>query len=133
MALVATDLGSAAAVALVTGQALTLHLFQNNYTPVKGSVLANFTEANFGGYTGGVALAGWTAPALSAGRMVSQANPITQTCDGTGAANTIYGYYVKDAANVVQWAERNPVGGTVISVVGQQFVVLPKYSQVSEF
>jgi hypothetical protein len=33
-----------------SGMALTYHLFKNDYTPVAGSVLADFTESTFGGY-----------------------------------------------------------------------------------
>jgi hypothetical protein len=133
MPLVQTDNGSKGVVILQTAVALTLKLFRNDYTPVKGSVAGDFTEANFSGYSGGVALGGWSAPAIVGGRAVSTANTVTQTHNGGATSNNIYGYYVVDAGGVVWWAERDPNGPILMSVNGQQYQVIPKWSAVSEF
>ncbi len=81
-----------------------LRLFTNNYTPVEGSVYANFTEATAAGY-GEIELEGndWTI-ATSTG--VTTAEFAQQTFTFT-AASTNYGYYVvNNAKNQVLWAER---------------------------
>ena len=81
-----------------------LRLFTNNYTPVEGSVYADFTEATVDGYAE-IELEGndWTI-ATSTG--VTTATFAQQTFTFT-AASTNYGYYVvNNAKNQVLWAER---------------------------
>ena len=81
-----------------------LRLYTNNYTPVEGSVVANFTEANAAGYAA-IALTGasWTI-ASDAG--VTTAEYAEQTFTFT-AASTDYGYYVTNSAGTqVLWAEK---------------------------
>lgn len=133
MALVQTDNGSKEVVELVTLVTLTMKLFRNDYTPVKGSVVGDFTEANFSGYAGGQVLTGWSGPAISGGRAFSNATTLVWTHNGGATSNLIYGYYVVDGSNVVWWAERNPAGPVTLSTNGQQLQVAPQYTQVSEF
>ena len=81
-----------------------LRLFTNNYTPVEGSVYADFTEATADGYAE-IEIEGndWTI-ATSVG--VTTAAFAQQTFTFT-AASTNYGYYVvNNAKNQVLWAER---------------------------
>ncbi|MCK4447173.1 MAG: hypothetical protein KAW56_08825 [Candidatus Marinimicrobia bacterium] len=81
-----------------------LRLFTNDYTPVEGSVVANFTEAVAAGYAA-IALAGadWTI-ATSVG--VTTAEQPQKTFTFT-AASTDYGYYItNNAGTQVLWAER---------------------------
>lgn len=69
----------------------TLRLFKNNYVPVHGSTEANFTEATGGGYAAKVLTpATWIITPGSP----SQAVYPTQSFVFTGAAPTIYGFYV---------------------------------------
>lgn len=83
-----------------------LVLFQNNYNPVPGSVLANLTLATFSGYAPGNVVNG--AVAINGGGIAQMsAGTVTFTHNGGGVANTIYGYAVIDNANnVLIWAER---------------------------
>lgn len=82
---------------------LTVHLFQNDYTPVLGSVLSDFDEADFTGY-GPIDGYGNTAGSVTGGVMVSQyrdthggllVTPFIFTVSAIPiVGNTIYGYYV---------------------------------------
>ena len=84
-----------------------LKLYNNNYTPGQATVLADFTEATFTGYTGTTfARSAWGA---------ATANPVTnkgeisasQISWTAGSAETVYGYYVTsdDVSPVLLWAE----------------------------
>lgn len=113
---------------------IRLHLFTNNYTPVAGSVLANFTEATFVGYASAI-VGAWAAPSTSGGRASSQPPVITFTAPGGGLPQTVYGYYVTDAAStIVYWAERDPAATPfVFSAPGNQYSVQLKLTEGSEF
>lgn len=79
-------------------------LFDNNFTPAATSVLADFTQAAFNGYTaGGAALANPVYAALDASnnRQVTW-DAVTWTKAAGGATDTVYGaYFVLDAANTL--------------------------------
>lgn len=84
-----------------------IKLYTNNYTPAQGTLLADFTEATFTGYTG-------TTFARSAWGTAS-ANPVTnkgeisanQVSWTAGSSETVYGYYVvsDDGSPKLLWAE----------------------------
>jgi len=81
-----------------------LCLFTNNYTPVEGSVYADFTEAVAAGYAR-ITLTGasWTITTTTG---VTTATYAQQTFTLT-AASTNYGYFViNNAGDKVLWAER---------------------------
>lgn len=83
-----------------------LGVYKNDYTPVSGSVFADFTAANFSGYA--VATPSFSAATTVNGRgeiIDSAARDFTH--NGGGTSNTCYGYYVYDNANSkILWAER---------------------------
>ena len=81
-----------------------LHLFKNDYTPVEGSVVADFTECTADGYAAiELTDSSFTAES-SAG--VTTAEYEQQTFTLTGAS-TDYGYYItNNAGTQVLWAER---------------------------
>jgi len=110
MSLVVPDVGELIILdALVAGDTLAAfecRLYQNNYTPVQGSVIGSFTVATFSGYA-----ADWCA--FGSATTVSNKAKIVGTTDvefthnGGGTSNTIYGYYVVDTVSgEVVWAER---------------------------
>jgi hypothetical protein len=84
----------------------TIHLFNNNYTPVLGSTAENFTETSFSGYSS-VAMTRSTWQTATTSGSVAQiqfgASPVTWTCTGSG--DTIYGAYILDGSNNLLWAE----------------------------
>ena len=85
----------------------TLYLYQNDYTPVSGSTLANFTEADFDGYTiMTLSQATWASVSLNgSGKAESSYTQQSWTCGSTG--NTIYGYYITgNTSGELLWAEK---------------------------
>lgn len=80
-----------------------LHLYANNYTPVEGSAIANFTECTAAGYAAKtLAGASWSIATTSG---TSEASYAEQTFTFT-AAQTVYGYFVTNSAGtVLLWAE----------------------------
>ena len=81
-----------------------LKLFTNNYTPVEGSVVADFIECVAAGYAA-ITLtgAGWTI-ATSVGVTTAEQPQKTFTLT---AASTDYGYYITNGAGTkILWAER---------------------------
>jgi len=67
-------------------------LFQNNYVPVAGSVLADLTAATFSGYAVGTPVYG--AATTVANRANAVAAALNFDHNGGATANTIYGWYV---------------------------------------
>lgn len=111
-----------------TGEALTLRLYVNDYTPTATSAWANFTEASFGGYAvKTLTRASWVAPTTN----VAGAGSISyaaQQWSATGAA-TVYGYYVCTAGNVVVWAQRFSVPRVLTS--GAVLTLTPSFTLAS--
>ncbi len=110
-------------------------LFQNDWTPVVDDTISAVVIANFGGYTGLLDLVSW----LYAG--VTWVDPratvihpdVYWTADGT-STNTIYGYYVVDAAGLLAWAERRTSGGVIVGATAlQTYTVSPRFTFRSEF
>lgn len=87
---------------------MLLDIFTNNYTPLVGSVIANFTLGAWDTYAQ-VTLDKtlWNA-ATTDGSDVSHKTYPVQYFDApsTGGDVTVYGYVVHDAAGVVLFAER---------------------------
>ena len=118
---------------LVTDEALSVRLYKNDYTPVYGSVLADFEECDFVGYTRRViARADWTAPVLdgNSARTSRIAGAFTYTNGGAGDT-TIYGcYLVGGLSNRVYYARRFTPPRVI--VYGGQLLVLPSVVLRSE-
>lgn len=101
---VVTNLGEVSALTKWLNQTLTLKLYSNDVTPEDDSTASTFTECTASGYS---------AKTLSAGgATVTGGDPTSaayapQTFTLTGAA-TVYGYYVVNGSNDVEWAERLP-------------------------
>lgn len=85
----------------------SLRLYRNSYVPHSGSVLSDFTIANFTNYANKtIARGDWSTPVTN-GSNKGQSTVATQswTCGASG--NTIYGYYVVGATSgKVLWAEK---------------------------
>ena len=73
-----------------------VRLFASNTTPTSASVLADFTEASFAGYTSGGTAPVYAAPATVSGQGKMSASQITFTRSSTGTAQIIYGWYLVD-------------------------------------
>lgn len=96
------------------GQGDLIHLFTNNHAPSVTDVLADYTELAAGWYTP-QGLAVWTAPAFAVDTSKTVNAPLTWTNAG-GAAVTVYGYFVTNAAGtVLLWAEMDPNAPIVLN------------------
>jgi hypothetical protein len=78
-----------------------LRLYQNNYTPVEASVLANFTEATFSGYASNASVNFGSASEVANKAQVTDAAARVFTHNGGATANTVYGYYYATALKVI--------------------------------
>jgi hypothetical protein len=89
----------------VLNPSVHFHLFANNLTITRATVLGDFTEMIATGYAPiNVNLADWVLQGIVADHGVSQAAPIAFLTSDVGA-NPAYGYFVTDASNAVLfWA-----------------------------
>lgn len=98
MAIVYPNVGRVYAAQLVTKKAtpedLILRLFKNNVSPAVGSVLADFTEATFSGYSlVTLTPANWSETSATVVR--SDYAPAVEFTSDAGSQNEdIYGYYI---------------------------------------
>jgi len=103
------------------GGSMTLKLYSNDFTPLLASVVGDFTESTFTGYSARtLARSGWGAPATNAqGKGELQFSPdLTWTA---ASSQTVQGYFVVDASNVMIFAEkfaqsRNLVSGDILTL-----------------
>lgn len=81
-----------------------MKLYSNDFTPLPTSILGDFTEATFGGYT-------MQAPTFSApvydqnGIPAAPMGPVTFTCDGS-SSGFAYGWYLIDSTGALVCAGR---------------------------
>jgi hypothetical protein len=112
---------------------LRLHLFQNNYTPADGDTVANYTEANFTGYSPPI-LGPWTPATIAAPRAVATCTPVLFAVGPVPTVgNQVYGYYVTDVTGSLVWAERDPGAPVPMLNNGDQYRITPGFSYRSEF
>ena len=109
-----------------------LSLYQNNYTPIGGTVLADLVEADFPGYAP-IELVGWPNAALNADFKASTQLPMQFfTCSGSATPNNIYGVYVVSAVGDLLYVERNPSAPIAMNTAGQLYGYLPRFTDRSE-
>lgn len=111
---------------------VVFHLYKNNVTPVKGSVLADFDEVDTFGYTSiTVVAADWTTSGVAGDQGTLLAAPIAFTA--AGGAWTVYGYYVTDLAGAeVLWAARFDSAPITVASGASQLVI-PIVGDFSQF
>lgn len=138
MALVVLNTGKPLLISLLFKDAAVpalpwyLVLYKNNFTPLETSVLADFTEATFTGYSPEeLTRATWQAPAMVANKALIQygTGPITWTA--TAAFQTIYGYLIfQGVTNTGIIAERfaTPIDLSLYPVAG----VLPRVTLATD-
>jgi hypothetical protein len=114
------------------GANVVIRLYQNNYTPVAGSVLASFTVANFSGYAQVTPAFG--AAGIVAGNVQTDDTAARDfTVAAGGVSNTIYGYYVVDTVlGKCLWAERF-ASAIVMTNVGDQIELTAALTAASLF
>lgn len=95
----------------------TLGLFVSNHTPVVADTKATYTaiEATFAGYAQ-VAITTFVSLGIDGnGNEQIQATAVVFTASGSGLPQTVYGYFLFDAANKVIAAELDPAPFTLTS------------------
>ena len=104
-------------VGLNTAQDLNLSLFVNNYTPVKASTAADFTECSLAGYSSiPLAANNWNS-AVAATPSYIEYPQQTFTFTYNGSQSPVYGYYLTQA-----------ISGNL--VYAERFAVAPRYIEV---
>jgi len=112
---------------------LTARLYKNNHTPADADTSANYTVANFDGYSE-IDMGGWTAAILAANHALSQATPLVWICTGAGTPNDVYGWFVVvRGTNDLVWAERFTAAPLPMNQAGDQITVNPVITDASEF
>ncbi len=118
--------------ALSVGENFILNLYKNLYSPASGSILSDFTVADFTDYAAmTLARTTWSAAETVAGKASSTygATPLSWTCGATG--NTVHGYYVTGAtSNTVLWAEQFASARVLASA--DVLNLTPKFTLASE-
>jgi len=94
---------------IATGGDLTMALYKNDYAPVPGSELADFTEADFPGYVSQlIGSTDFGAPTVT-DHVASSVSGVVLTFvgdPGTWTPQTIYGYFVTDWNSDYFFAEK---------------------------
>lgn len=108
---------------------IKIRLFKNNNTPVAGSVLADFTQADFSGYStvGDATLSFGSITVNGSNQSTMTATGVTWTHNGGATANTIYGHLIYNSVTskclkAVLWATPftiNTSGQTITVTVTQ--------------
>ena len=105
---------------------VSLRLFQNDYTPVEGSVVGDFTVATWTGYANKTLTgASWTVTLADPSEASYAIQTFTSSAGSQNQAN--YGYYITNAAGTVLiYAERFTDGPYTIVNNGDTISVTPK-------
>jgi hypothetical protein len=112
--------------------ALTMHLYQNSFSPYDAMTIGMFTESTFGGYSA-LAITGWATPTFVSPRAVMNASALLWTATGSGLPQNVYGYYVTDGAGNLIFAQYDPNAPVVLVNPGDPYAVIPAFSCRSEY
>ena len=106
---------------------LWLRLFKNDETPDVETVVGDFEEADFPGYSA-IEFTGWADPdKVVDGKWVITAPIQTFLCTGSGTPNDIYGYYITDEeATVLLYSERDPNAPFPMTDNGDEYALRPR-------
>lgn len=110
-----------------SGTDVKVRLYTNNYTPVFGSVIGNFTEAAFPGYAA-INVNDWMVGADVSSLRVQLISAAVKTFTYSGGGSppyTVYGYYITSVAYGLMYAELGSTGPYSLSVTGQQLTLTP--------
>lgn len=120
---------------------LKLKLFTNNVTPGHADTVATYTEMGaVQGYTSkSLTTGGWNAGAAGTGTGTSLSNkasityPQQQwTADGTGGAQTVYGYFITDSAGTTLVGAEKFAAPVTFSTAGDVIKIDPKLTLSTE-
>lgn len=108
------------------------HLFDNNATVNRDTVLGDFAEGGFAGYAPiNVVLADWVLQAVVAHHGVNQAAPINFVNTDATTPHNVFGYYVTDTGSTeLLWALKFD-GVRVILPAGGLLPITPFFGDYS--
>jgi hypothetical protein len=109
-----------------------VRLFKNNYTPLVTSVIGDFTEADFDGYSGYQAPTFVAAVINGSGKGIIIAGGLLWLCTGVATPNTIYGYYVTEGTDAIAVYAERFAASISIAAPGDFVVVTPTVTAVTE-
>jgi hypothetical protein len=102
-----------------------VHLYQNNLAPGPQNVVGDFTEATYDGYVA-LALTAWGTPFIGPdGNGQVTAPGILFVDTGFATPNTIYGYYLTNAAGTVLLLSGKFDAPILMNNTGIGFVFVP--------
>lgn len=131
MDVIIPDEGLEASLNLIRASTLTYHLFTNNITIDKSTVLTDFLEATVAGYAAiGVLNGDWGAPSVTAHIASIVAPLIVFTCTSPGTQDC-YGYYVTDNVGGLLAAAKFDSGPIALTSAG--IPVIPILGSSSRF
>lgn len=125
-----------AAVGKTAAGALKLRLYTNNYTPTHTDTVASYTEMGaVQGYSlKTLATASWNAGVAGTGTGTATGNHAsidyaqqTFTADGTGGAQTVYGYFITDSAGTTLIGGEKFATAKTYSLAGDAIKITPKF------
>lgn len=114
-----------------------LRLFKNDIDPNEDTVVGDFSEADYSGYSpfdlsaSGV----WSIPAINAsGKMQTVFPELTFAHSGGGTSNDIYGYFVYDlAGGALIYSERFTDAPYAMDVPADQINIALRFTAETEF
>lgn len=102
-----------------------LKLFKSNTTPGETDTAATYTEADFTGYTSKtITGTSWTITPGAPTEAAYAQQTFTSSADQS--SQSVYGYFVTNASDVLLWAERFPSGPYAIANNNDSIAVTPK-------
>lgn len=105
-----------------------IHLFKNNFTPSPTMAIGDLTEADFTGYAASSAVTWAAAAYLPDGTAVVVGDSKTFQVGATPTIlNTVYGWYLTDAAGTTLIFARRFDTPVVLSAAHQILTILPAY------
>jgi len=109
------------------------HLFTNDITPSRGTIIDDFDEADYSGYAAvGVAAAAFTLEGIAAHIGSKIAAPISFT-NTSGGDYAVYGYYVTNADDDTLLMAARFDDAPVTQEAGESWVIIPTISDYSQF
>lgn len=112
---------------------LKIRLFKNNLTPGTGTVIGDFTEADFTGYAA-ISLSGFPASSIVSHAASSTGSQVTFTVGSSPTTtNNIYGWYVTNSAGTKLYGcQRDANAPIAMAVAGAIYQVTPTFSAITQ-
>lgn len=132
MNLIYADNGLVMQLERIWSPSVRYHLFYNNYTPTRATVLADLSEPGWASYAS--VLVDDTdiiASGVAANVGYVQAAPVIFT-NTSGISVDCYGYYVTDSGNTKLLAAARFDSAPVSKANGESFVVIPVWGDFSQ-